>query len=351
MANKSLTDSFGRRICVAPMMDCTDRHDRYLLRLISKHVLLYTEMITTGALLHGDSARFLAYDKAEHPLALQLGGSEPNEMAQCARMAQEDGYDEVNMNVGCPSDRVKSGFFGACLMAEPQRVADCVAAMNAAVSIPVTVKTRIGIDDKDSYEELCAFIDQVAQAGCDVFTIHARKAWLQGLSPKQNREIPPLCYDVVYRLKQDFPNLHIGINGGIRKLDEIDEHLKRVDSAMIGREAYYNPYFLSEIDSRYFNSNQATSSREEILEDYLIYIERQLVQGIYLKHMSRHLLGLFQGMPGAKAWRRSISENAYHKDAGCEVIRAAARHVLKNKYAREPIQMNTVALQQTAMAV
>jgi len=351
MASSSLTNPFRRRISVAPMMDCTDRHYRYLLRLISKYVLLYTEMITTGALLHGDSVRFLAYDQMEHPVALQLGGSEPAEMARCARMAQDAGYDEVNMNVGCPSDRVKSGFFGACLMAEPQRVADCVAAMIASVNIPVTVKTRIGIDDKDTYEELCAFVQLVAQAGCEVFTIHARKAWLQGLSPKQNREIPPLCYDVVYRLKKDFPNLHIGINGGIRTFGEIDKHLKHIASVMIGRVAYQNPYFLSELDTRFFESTQAIRSREEILEDYLIYIERQLAQGVYLKHISRHLLGLFQGMPGAKAWRRTISENACRPDAGCEVIRDAARHVLARSYRQDPVQVNSSAMQQTAFAV
>lgn len=348
--NKVISNTLDRRLSVAPMMDCTDRHDRFLLRLISKQILLYTEMITTGALLHGDSAKFLAYDEAEHPIALQLGGSEPDEMGRCARMAQDAGYDEVNMNVGCPSDRVKSGRFGACLMAEPQRVADCVAAMTAAANIPVTVKTRIGIDHQDSYEELHAFVEQVA-VGCDVFTIHARKAWLNGLSPKQNREIPPLCYGQVYRLKQDFPHLHISVNGGIHTLDEIDQHLACVDGVMIGREAYKNPYFLSEVDTRYFNSPQAARSREAILEDYLIYIEQQLAQGVYLKHMARHVLGLFQGVPGAKSWRRAISENVYRPDAGCEVIRTAARHVLRTRRFQEINQIDKSALEQIAFAV
>ncbi len=349
--NTKISNTINRRISIAPMMDCTDRHDRYLLRLISRHVLLYTEMITTGALLYGDNAKFLAYDDREHPVALQLGGSEPDDMARCARMAQDAGYDEVNMNVGCPSDRVKSGRFGACLMVESQRVADCVAAMNAAVTVPVTVKTRIGIDDRDSYQELCAFVEQVAAAGCRVFIIHARKAWLRGLSPKQNREIPPLCYDTVYRLKKDYSDLHVGINGGIRTLDEVDQHLNKVESVMIGREAYRNPHFLSEVDTRYFGGFQPVRSREAILEDYLIYIEQQLAQGVYLKHMARHILGLFQGMPGAKAWRRAISENAYHPDAGCEVIQTAARHVLSTHRFHESNQVDLPVLAHAAIAV
>lgn len=242
-----------RSLAVAPMLDWTDRYCRYFLRQISRHTLLYTEMVTTGALLHRDPARFLDFDADEHPLALQLGGSDPDELAACTRLATQWGYDEVNLNVGCPSDRVQSGRFGACLMAEPALVGDCVAAMCAATDRPVTVKHRIGIDDRDSYDELTRFVATVAESGCETFIVHARKAWLQGLSPKQNREVPPLQYAVVHRLKADFPHLAIVINGGFKTLDQVEQQLTQVDGVMIGREAYQNPWLLAEADRRLFD--------------------------------------------------------------------------------------------------
>lgn len=305
------------------MMEWTDRFDRFFLRLISRHVLLYTEMVTTGALLHGDRARFLRFDVSEHPLALQLGGSEPKAMADCARMAEQAGYDEVNINVGCPSERVQRGAFGACLMAEPQLIAQCVSAMQAAVSIPVTVKTRIGIDKTDSYAHLNTFIETVAQAGCRTFIVHARKAWLQGLSPKENREVPPLRYDVVYRLKQDYPDLQIIINGGIKTLEDSAAHLAHVDGVMLGREAYHNPYALAQVDALFFDDTHAVPSREAVLQAFLPFVEHELKQGVFLGHITRHILGLFQGQPGARAWRRYLSENAHKPGAGIEVIHAA----------------------------
>jgi tRNA-dihydrouridine synthase A len=313
-----------RRFCVAPMMDWTDRHDRFFLRLISRHAVLYTEMVTTGALLHGDAARFLAFDPAEHPLALQLGGSDAGELATCARMAEAAGYDEVNLNVGCPSDRVQSGRFGACLMAEPALVADCVEAMRSAVSLPVTVKTRIGIDEHDSYEALGAFVSSVAHAGCRTFIVHARKAWLQGLSPKQNREIPPLRYEVVYRLKRDFPALEIVLNGGVKDLGAGLAHLAHVDGVMMGREAYHNPYLLAEVDRLYYGDPHPVPARQAVLEALIPYVESQLAAGVALSHMARHILGLFQGQPGARAWRRHLSEHAHRPGAGIEVLRQAA---------------------------
>lgn len=313
----------NRRFSVAPMMAWTDSHCRYFLRLFSRHMLLYTEMVTTGALLHGDQDYLLAYNPAEHPIALQLGGSDPEALAQCAKIAEEYGYDEINLNVGCPSDRVQNGRFGACLMAEPQLVADCVAAMRAAVGIPVTVKTRIGIDDRDSYEHLSHFISTVANTGCETFIIHARKAWLKGLSPKENREIPPLRYEVVYQIKRDFPQLEIIINGGITHLDAAKKHLELVDGVMVGREAYYNPYMLAAVDQALYGENKSVIEQRSIVEQYLPYIEKQLQNGTQLNHMTRHILGLFQGVPGARAWRRHLSEHAHHKDAGIAVIQQA----------------------------
>jgi tRNA-dihydrouridine synthase A len=312
-----------RRIAVAPMLDWTDRHCRYFLRLLSRHTLLYTEMVTTGAVLHGDRGRLLAHDPTEHPLALQLGGSDPDELAGCARVAAEFGYDEINLNVGCPSDRVQSGRFGACLMAEPDVVADGVAAMRAAVDLPITVKTRIGIDDRDSYEALVDFVGRVAGGGCEVFIIHARKAWLHGLSPKENREIPPLRYDVVHRLKRDFPNLTIILNGGLTSLDQIAEQLERVDGVMIGRAAYENPYLLADVDLRFFGSSAPPPSRRQVIKAFLPYVAAQLRQGTPLHGMTRHILGLFQGIPGARAWRRHLSEHAHRRGAGVEVLAAA----------------------------
>lgn len=317
------------------MLDWTDKHQRFFLRLMSKHALLYTEMVTTGALLYGDKDRHLLYNKEEHPLALQLGGSEPKDMAACAKMAEDYGYDEVNINVGCPSDRVQSGAFGACLMAEPELVAENIAAMQDAVKIPVTVKNRIAIDDMAEYESLQRFIELVSKAGCKTFIIHARKAWLKGLSPKQNRDVPPLNYELVYQMKKEFPSLEIIINGGIKTLDECQQHLKKVDGVMVGREAYHNPFMMKDVDELIYadideskQSFLATSSEKEIqtkvLEKYIEYMERQLNQGVYLKHMSRHLLGMFTGQAGAKAWRRHISENAFKEGAGVEVVRHAA---------------------------
>ena len=319
---------FSRRFCVAPMLDWTDRHQRYLMRLMSKHSLLYTEMVTTGALIHGDKERHLAFNKEEHPLALQLGGSDPKDMATCAVMAEEYGYDEVNINVGCPSDRVQSGAFGACLMAEPELVAENVRAMKNSVKIPVTVKNRIAIDEMEEYESLYRFIDIVSKAGCETFIIHARKAWLKGLSPKQNRDIPPLNYQLVYQMKKEFPHLEIIINGGIKTLDECKNHLKYVDGVMVGREAYHNPYIMAAVDQEiYGQAESRVKTQQEYLEAYLDYIQQQLDDGVYLKHMSRHLLGLFSGLPGAKAWRRTISEHAHKEGSGIEVIQEALSHL------------------------
>lgn len=314
-----------RLISVAPMMDWTDRHGRYFLRLIASHVLLYTEMVTTGALLHGDRNYLLQFDPLEHPLALQLGGSDPQQLASCAKFAEDWGYDEVNLNVGCPSDRVQSGRIGACLMLQPQLVGDCIAAMRDAVKLPVTVKCRIGVDDYDSYEDLIHFIKTIAQAGCQAFIIHARKAWLKGLSPKENRETPPLQYEVVRQIKKDFSDLTIIINGGIRTLADIDEHLKSVDGVMIGREAYSNPYFLAEIGQRYFALPE--KPRTQIVARLLPYVEKQLQGNIKLSHITRHILGLFYGQKGANKWRRHLSEQAYKEGAGIEVIQDALRLV------------------------
>jgi tRNA-dihydrouridine synthase A len=306
--------------CVAPMMDWTDRHCRYFYRLISQNAFLYTEMVTTGALIHGDKHRFLQFNPIENPIAFQLGGSHPQDLAVCARMIEDYGYDEVNLNVGCPSDRVQNGRFGACLMAEPDLVAECVAAMCQAVSIPVTVKSRIGIDQQDSYEELAYFISTVASAGCSTFIIHARKAWLSGLSPKQNREVPPLRYDIVYQIKNDFPQLEIILNGGIKSLELTENILKRVDGVMMGREAYQNPYLLADVDNRIFVESSDPLSREKIISLLIPYIREQLKTGVRLNNISRHILGLFNGASGAKSWRRHLSEHACRPGADENVI-------------------------------
>ncbi len=305
----------NRKLSVAPMLDWTNRFCRYFHRLMSRHALLYTEMITTHALLHGDKKRLLDFDAFEHPLALQSGGSDPEALAVCARMAEDFGYDEVNLNVGCPSDRVSSGRFGACLMAEPERVAECVAAMQDRVCIPVTVKSRIGIDQQDSYQELQYFIRTVADAGCETFIIHARKAWLKGLSPKQNRAIPPLRYDRVHQLKQDFPHLQIVINGGIVSIEQALQQLQQVDGVMIGREAYHNPYILSEVDGPVYQRPGPVLSRIEVVEAFIPYIQRQLQQGVRLNRMVQPILGLFHGQPGARRWRRYLSEQAVRPGA------------------------------------
>ena len=315
--------ALSRRLSVAPMMDWTDRHERAFLRTLSKRTLLYTEMVTTGAIIHGDRDRFLGFDAMEHPVALQLGGSEPADLAFAAREGAARGYDEINLNLGCPSDRVQRGRFGACLMTEPDLVADCVAAMIEAVDIPVTVKTRIGVDEVDSYDALAAFVAKIAATGCRSFTIHARKAWLSGLSPKENREIPPLRYDVVYALKRDFPDLEIVLNGGVQTLAEAQEHLARVDGVMIGRAAYQTPYLLAEADRLIFGEDAASRNREEIVADFLPYVERQVSAGVPLKSITRHMLGLFNGLAGARAWRRHLAEEAHKPGAGPEVIEAA----------------------------
>lgn len=318
---------FAHRLSIAPMLEWTNRDFRYLVRLISRQCLLYTEMVTTGALIHGDRARFLAHDDVEGPLSLQLGGSNPVEMAECAEMAQDWGYDEVNINVGCPSDRVQSGMFGACLMSEPQLVAECVAAMQEKVNIPVTVKTRLGIDEQDSYEFLTQFIETVSAAGCKTFILHARKAWLSGLSPKENRDVPPLNYQRVYDIKKDYPDLHISVNGGIQSLDEVQTHLKQVDGTMLGRVVYHDPYRLATADSAIFGQVDQGLSRHEIVEAMLPYISQRMEVGRSLKSITRHMLGLFQGQPGAKAWRRYLSENAHLKGARIEVIEDALKLV------------------------
>jgi tRNA-dihydrouridine synthase A len=311
------------------MMDWTDRHDRFFLRLISRRALLYTEMIPTGAIVHGDRARFLAFDPLERPLALQVGGADPADLATCARAAADAGYDEINLNVGCPSDRVQHARFGACLMAEPELVARGVAAMAGAAGLPVTVKTRIGIDRRDSYAELRDFVATVAAAGCRSFTIHARKAWLEGLSPKQNREVPPLDYGRVYRLKQDFPGLEIVLNGGVRSLDEAEAHLARADGVMIGRAAYQNPYMLAEVDRRFFADRRPPPDRAQVVRALLPYAKAQCARGVPVKAITRHILGLFNGLPGARLWRRHLSEAAHRPGAGPEVIEQALERVLE----------------------
>jgi len=319
----------SRLVSVAPMMGWTDRHARYFLRLISQHTLLYTEMVTTGALLKGDHKRFLAYHQSEHPLALQLGGSDAAALTTCTQMAEQFAYDEVNLNVGCPSDRVRSGMFGACLMAQPKLVADCIFAMQAKVDIPVTVKCRIGIDDMEDYQSFENFVNTVAEAGCKTFIVHARKAWLKGLSPKQNREIPPLKYDYVHRLKQGYPELEVIINGGIKTLETVQQQLEFVDGVMLGREAYHNPYILAPVDRDIYHDEQAViKSRHDVVEELYDYIDLQLAQGISLHSITRHILGLFQGCRGAKAWRRYLSENSHKDGADSAVVKAALTRIV-----------------------
>lgn len=297
----------NRKFSVAPMMDWTDRHCRFFLRLLSKRALLYTEMVTTGALLNGDAERFLRHDETEHPLALQLGGSTPADLAACARMAQEAGYDEVNLNVGCPSDRVQNNMIGACLMAHPALVADCVKAMRDAVSIPVTVKHRIGINGRDSYAQLCDFVGTVRDAGCQSFTVHARIAILEGLSPKENRDIPPLRYDVAAQLKEDFCDLEIILNGGIKTLQECKAHLQVFDGVMLGREAYHNPYILADVDQQLFGSTAPVILRAQALAHLRPYIAAHIASGGAMHHITRHILGLGQGFPGARRFRQLLS--------------------------------------------
>ncbi len=315
----------NRKISVAPMMEWTDRHCRHFLRLISVNTLLYTEMVTTGAILHGEHKKYLSFNHTEHPVAVQLGGSDPSDLAECSKICEDYGYDEVNLNVGCPSDRVQSGKIGACLMAEPELVASCVEKMKQATSLPVTVKHRIGIDDLDSYTDLTNFVNIVKNAGCTTFIVHARKAILSGLSPKENRQIPPLCYQTVYQLKRDYPELEIILNGGVTSTSQVDQHLEHVDGVMIGREAYHNPYLLSVMDERYFESESEQRSRYDIVNALIPYIEEELAKGARLQHISRHILGLFHARPRGKLWRRHLSENAYKQGAGISVIHSALK--------------------------
>ena len=317
-------------LSVAPMMDRTDRHYRYFMRQITRCTLLYTEMVTTGAILHGDRERLLGFSPKEKPLALQLGGDNPKDLATCSRMAYDMGYDEVNLNVGCPSDRVQNGHFGACLMAQPERVADGVAAMRAAVPIPVTVKHRIGIDDRDRYEDMAQFVETVAAAGCAHFTVHARKAWLQGLNPKQNRTVPPLRYEDVWRLKEAFPHLTIETNGGITGLEQAQVQLEHVDAVMIGRAAYDNPYLFATVDRDFFGETAGHSSevrsRQDIAAAMIPYIEAWLQRWggqFKLNKITRHMLQLFSGQPGSKAWKRHLTERSCLPDSGSEVIHQA----------------------------
>ena len=309
-----------RRLSVAPMMARTDRHERYLLRLITRRTLLYTEMVSSGALVHGDAERLLTFHPAEHPIALQVGGSHPVEMAECARRAEAAGFDEVNINIGCPSRRVREGRFGACLMAEPRLVAQCVDAMHRACALPVTVKTRIGIDQRDSYEELRQFVRIVAGAGCRTFIIHARKAWLEGLSPAENRTLPPLRYDRVHRLKEDFPKLEIVLNGGVHDFDTVRAQLGRIDGVMIGREAYRNPYLLAAADQVVFGADDEAPTRQNVVLRFMPYLRAELARGTPLGALTRHLLGLYQAQPRGRRWRRHLTEGASRPGAGAELL-------------------------------
>lgn len=314
--------TIDRRLSVAPMMDWTDRHCRSLLRLIAPQTLLYTEMVTTGAVLHGDRERLLGFDPAEQPVACQLGGSDPDDLAAAARIVEDWGYAEANLNVGCPSDRVQSGLFGACLMANPSLVAECISAMQEAVSIPVTIKHRIGINDQDSYDHMARFVETIAATGCSSFAVHARKAILSGLSPKENREIPPLRYEDVYRLKQDFPDLEVIINGGIQTAEGVSEHLNHVDGAMIGRAAYGTPFVLAEMEGVVFGTRNSDSGHG-VVRKFLPYIDAHLERGGSLNHITRHMVNLFAGKPGARAWRRFLSENAYKPGADRAIVEQA----------------------------
>ncbi|PJG84857.1 tRNA dihydrouridine(20/20a) synthase DusA [Conservatibacter flavescens] len=317
---------YRARFSVAPMLDWTTRHCRYFHRQFSRYALLYTEMVTTGAIIHAKYDH-LAFSLEENPVALQLGGCDPEQLAFCAQKAEGYGYQEINLNVGCPSDRVQNGMFGACLMAKADLVAECVKKMQKTTALPVTIKTRIGIDDLDSYEFLCEFVGKTHQAGCNEFIIHARKAWLSGLSPKENREIPPLDYERVYQLKQDFPQLKISINGGIKTIEEMQQHLQYVDGVMIGREAYQNPSLLGHIDRALFDENAPIVSSREAVEKMYPYIEKELSQGTQLNHIVRHMIGAFQSCKGARQWRRYLSENAFKPGAGIEVVQQALTFV------------------------
>ena len=317
--------SYG--FCVAPMMEWTDRHERFFLRLISRHARLYTEMLTAPAVLFGDRERLLGFDPAEQPLAVQLGGADAAELAEAARICADYGYDEINLNVGCPSDRVQSGRFGACLMREPATVARAVSVMAKAVDLPVTVKCRIGVDEQDENRDLDGFIDQVADAGCTVFIVHARKAWLKGLSPKENRDVPPLNYARVHALKARRPELTLVLNGGLMDLAQAQAERGDLDGVMLGRAAYQDPWVLAGVDQQFFAAEPVRHSRQQVITDLVAYTDRQMAAGVPLKSITRHLMGLFNGLPGARAWRRHLSVHAHQAGAGPEVILAAAAHV------------------------
>ena len=320
-------------ISVAPMMDRTDRHFRFLIRTLSRRAWLYTEMITAPALIHGDAKRLLRFHPAEHPIALQLGGSDPKDLARCAILAREEGYDEINLNVGCPSERVQSGSFGVCLMGEPERVAECMKAMSDASGLPVSVKHRIGFDNHDSYEELTRFVATIAETGCQRFIVHARKAWLKGLSPKENREKPPLRYDVVERLKKDFPGLDIAINGGIKTWEETENHLRVFDGVMIGREAYDNPFLFARLDSRFFGETDPVQTREEAAQALIPYVKSELEHGERFSSVVRHFTGLYAGVRGAKAWRQTLCGDAGREGGEIEILEKAIEEVAKASHA------------------
>ena len=317
----------AHRFCIAPMMEWTDTHCRVLHRLLTRRALLYTEMVTAEAVVRGNRERLLGFDASEHPVAVQLGGSDPARLAEAARIAADMGYDEINLNVGCPSDRVQSGRFGACLMREPVLVADCVAAMRAAAAVPVTVKCRLGVDDQDPHESLRRMIERCEAAGATTFVVHARKAWLEGLSPKENRDVPPLDYELVYQVKRENPHLTIVINGGIAMLDECETHLKHVDGVMLGRAAYHSPAMLAEVDARFFGGE--TRDLDTAIEAYLAYVEHKLGEGVPLNAMTKHMLGLFNGKPGARLFRRHLSENATRKGANIHTLRDALAHLTR----------------------
>jgi tRNA-dihydrouridine synthase A len=338
----------SHKFSVAPMMDWTDRHDRYFLRLLSRHARLYTEMVTANAIRHGDRDHLLAFNGEEHPVALQLGGSEPDALAEAAKIGAAYGYDEINLNVGCPSDRVQSGRFGACLMLEPQLVADCVAAMALAVDIPVTVKCRIGVDDQDPEEALFSLVEKSAAQGCQIFIIHARKAWLDGLSPKQNRDIPPLDYELVYRLKRAMPGLTIVLNGGIDKLTAAQAHLQHVDGVMLGRAAYKTPYMLAEVDRLFFDDATPPKTREDILDALIPYAEKLVANNVPLHALTRHLMGLYQAQPGGRLFRRYLSEQAPRDGASADVLRNALADM---RLRRQNLETSTseTATSETAM--
>jgi tRNA-dihydrouridine synthase A len=320
VASSQADDAVQRPLSIAPMMERTDRHYRYFMRLMTKSTLLYTEMVTAHAVIHGDRDHLLGFDETEHPLVLQVGGDDPERMATCARIAEDFGYDGININVGCPSSRVQRGNIGACLMRTPEVVARCVEAMQAACAIPVTVKHRIGVDELDAYEDMENFVRVVSEAGCRSFSVHARKAWLNGLSPKQNRTIPPLRYGDVYRLKEDFPHLYVEINGGIKTLEEAAAHLEQVDGVMIGRAAYDRPYLFAEADQRFGEGAGPPLSRFELVESLLPYADQWASQGTKLSHITRHLLNLFAGTPGSRVWKRILTERAPRSGAGIEVL-------------------------------